>query len=215
MTQPPESISLEELGKRTGIEPRTIRSYIQRSLIPRPRGRGRAARYTKDHLHRLKAIQALRQAKRDLTLDQVRLLLGSLTPDKIEGLASGFITVGAIVDTDEPRGQSAWANSHLAGVGDSLDSFSKPDEDSRLRYSPTASSGRDLDSVGRLLLGLRQLIGEKPASRLARSETWHRIPINPDIELAVRGKFREERVAVFEEIADAFRHLLEYGSETT
>ena len=39
------SWTLEELATETGLAPRTIRSYIERGLLPGPATRGRGARY--------------------------------------------------------------------------------------------------------------------------------------------------------------------------
>ena len=57
-----ESLTLAKLAEQTSIEPRTIRSYIERGLLPGAQSRGRGAVYLAEHLNRLKVIlqEALR-----------------------------------------------------------------------------------------------------------------------------------------------------------
>lgn len=50
-----------ELADRFGVSPRTIHDWIQRGIIPRPRGgRGPAARYDSEHVEAIQAWLALR-----------------------------------------------------------------------------------------------------------------------------------------------------------
>ena len=73
----PQGLSLQELADGTGVEPRTIRSYVEKGVIPGPDSLGRGARYPRETLDRLKVLQLLRDANRGLTLDQIRLLLSA------------------------------------------------------------------------------------------------------------------------------------------
>ena len=50
------SYSLAELAGVTGLEERTIRSYIERGLLAGANARGRAASYSDEHLARLNII---------------------------------------------------------------------------------------------------------------------------------------------------------------
>lgn len=68
-------LTLQELSTETGVEPRTIRSYVEKGVIPGPDSLGRGARYSRETLDRLKVLQLLRDANRDLTLDQIRVLM--------------------------------------------------------------------------------------------------------------------------------------------
>ena len=47
-----DKYSLEELAKRVGIQPRTIRSYINQGLLRGPDSLGRNARYSEYHRKR-------------------------------------------------------------------------------------------------------------------------------------------------------------------
>jgi DNA-binding transcriptional MerR regulator len=74
----PESprFGLEELGKRSGLPPRTIRYYISEGLVPAPVRRGPASYYREDHLNRLLLIRKY-QAE-GLPLDLIRRRLSRL-----------------------------------------------------------------------------------------------------------------------------------------
>jgi len=80
--------SLQELENLSGFNSRTIRSYIQRGLIPGARGRGRAARYDPQSLDGLLFIRAVREHA-DLNLDQLRRLMLQLPPERIRAIGGG------------------------------------------------------------------------------------------------------------------------------
>ncbi|HJT78754.1 MAG TPA: MerR family transcriptional regulator, partial [Gemmataceae bacterium] len=60
--------SLTELSEACGIEPRTIRNYIERGLLPGAQSRGRGASYLAEHFNRLRVIQAMRRARPNISL---------------------------------------------------------------------------------------------------------------------------------------------------
>lgn len=70
----PDAMTIHQLAERSGVPPRRIRYYIAQGLLPKPRGRGRAAHYGRVHLDRLLQIQAMREA--NLGLDEIRRRLG-------------------------------------------------------------------------------------------------------------------------------------------
>ena len=69
---PPE-YSIGELAEAADLSRRAVRFYVQRELLPPPRGLGRGARYGPEHLDRLREIQELQRAGR--TLDEIRAML--------------------------------------------------------------------------------------------------------------------------------------------
>src|SRR5689334_10571028 len=97
--------SLNDLADAAGIEARTIRSYIERGLLPGAQTRGRAASYSNEHLARLRVIKSLRRARPNIGLSEIRILLQGLNPEQIHGLASGSITA-ATRATDEIQQES-------------------------------------------------------------------------------------------------------------
>jgi DNA-binding transcriptional MerR regulator len=70
------TLTLEELAERSGVNARTIRYYQAEKLLPKPerdREDGRIARYSTEHLERLRLIGELRD--RGLRLPAIRTLL--------------------------------------------------------------------------------------------------------------------------------------------
>src|SRR5689334_7879201 len=95
------ALSLNELAEVSKIEPRTIRSYIEKGLLPNAETKGRGATYTAEHLDRLKVIQFLRRARPGDTLNDIRLHLQKLSPHQITALAAGSISAGIFDSKNE------------------------------------------------------------------------------------------------------------------
>lgn len=72
------SFTLDELASTAGVNPRTIRYYIQLALLDPPVGHTRAARYTWEHLRRL--LEVKRLTEQGLSLERVRELLVQPAP---------------------------------------------------------------------------------------------------------------------------------------
>jgi DNA-binding transcriptional MerR regulator len=73
-----KTFTLEELATAAGVNARTVRYYIQLSLLDPPVGQTRAARYTWQHLRRL--LEVKRLTEQGFSLDRVRELLESPAP---------------------------------------------------------------------------------------------------------------------------------------
>ncbi len=76
--------SIQELCDQTGLPRRTIHFYTQQGLLPAPEGAGLGARYTENHLFRLRAIPLLRQ--QGLRLDAIREKLNQMDPRQLQQL---------------------------------------------------------------------------------------------------------------------------------
>lgn len=68
-----QEMSIGELAAKTGLTRRVIRFYVQRELIPPPRGKGRGSFYTTDHLELISRIQEFQAA--GYSLDAISELL--------------------------------------------------------------------------------------------------------------------------------------------
>lgn len=73
MESPPQTYTPDELATLAGLNPRTIRYYIQLNLVDPPIGQTRGARYTWLHLGRLLEIRKL--TEQGFSLERVRELL--------------------------------------------------------------------------------------------------------------------------------------------
>ena len=82
---PEESYSLDDLAEAVGIAGRTIRSYIERGLLPGAQTRGRAASYSAEHLSRLEVIKSLRRARPNITLSEIRAVFEAIWDVRLDG----------------------------------------------------------------------------------------------------------------------------------
>ena len=75
--------TISELTERTGLAPRTIRTYIARKMVAPPVGNGPAALYGDEHLVRLVAIARMRAEGH--SLDAVATALASMSLAQVRG----------------------------------------------------------------------------------------------------------------------------------
>src|SRR5271157_2972339 len=111
-------LSLAQLADKSGIEPRTIRSYIERGLLPGAQSRGRGAGYFAEHLNRLRVIQHLRRLRPNATLNDIRMQLQHLTPQQIQAFAHGSITAAVLDGAIERTGGEDVDNERLESDAD-------------------------------------------------------------------------------------------------
>jgi DNA-binding transcriptional MerR regulator len=76
--------TITELSALSGVNRRNIHFYIQQGLLPPADGAGLGARYTDEHLLRLRAIPVLRD--RGLRLDAIRDQLAGLDASAVQAL---------------------------------------------------------------------------------------------------------------------------------
>lgn len=75
------TFTIEVLQAETGVTLRTLRHWIRRKLLPKPIGRGRAARYDSRHLVRAHVIQDLRGKR--LGLNAIHRRIASLSEEQL------------------------------------------------------------------------------------------------------------------------------------
>ena len=205
-------LSLQELAERSGIEARTIRSYIEKGLLSGAEVHGPKSYYSPAHLDCLKVIQLLRQTGPTTTLQEIRLLLQQLNPQQIRDIATGSIRIGSLLRVPESPAPHGTALEYLAALkrgGGQLPISGR-------RVAEPVRNGQKSDdqaqtSVAQLVEALRRLIEATSAADSARRQFWYRFEITPDVELSVRGEFHDEHLAQFQQVADLFRHALLRG----
>ncbi|HEY6057571.1 MAG TPA: MerR family transcriptional regulator [Candidatus Limnocylindrales bacterium] len=218
------TLSLADLCDTADVTPRTVRYYVAQGLLPSPSGSGPAARYSQNHLARLRLIKRLQ--REHLPLAEIRGRLSALSDDQVRGLASlagGEPTpsegeaAGSALDyirgilggvPDPARPAPAWfalpvqaplpvASPAPRPVG----SVRREDEDidvaSEAPPSPSPASRPPAERVP-----------SSPPPSPDRSQ-WDRVALTPDIELHVRrplGRLQNRRV---ERLVAIARELLE------
>jgi DNA-binding transcriptional MerR regulator len=89
--------SLRELAELSGVSARTVRSYLQRGVLPRPPFAGSATRYQRRQLLWLCGIRRLLTGEQ-LTLDAIRARLNALSAPELEVFATGNLPPGKLAD---------------------------------------------------------------------------------------------------------------------
>ena len=82
-----DALSLQELATLTGLEVRTIRSWIQAGLVQRPEKLGRNSTYPRETLTRLLAVKSMRN-QFGMALSAIRMELTTADPARIAEYAA-------------------------------------------------------------------------------------------------------------------------------
>ena len=201
--------TLADLAAASGLQPRTIRSWVAQGLLSGPLSRGAFARYPSDTLERVMAIRAMRDLV-GMSLSSIRQELLVASAEKVRSYAAKAAGLSPEVP---PERKPMPAN-----PGAALDYVralrSKANEEQTtasagtivpLPMSKSASPGTGFDALERRLVEARS---GTPSARKSRAEEWIRIPVTPDVELAIRGRLDDEQRARLERCADLVRDIL-------
>lgn len=216
-----DELTLEELSERTGVEARTLRSWVSEGLLSPPFKAGRGARYPASNADRAMAVRALKDLH-GLSLAEIGRRFMMATEGEIREWA---LEAGP---TSAPRGSAREylsriqvRSAKLLSAPQSMKSHpqasfsSEPNFERRSASFPLKSpSGlrgderaADLANIERLILQLEQVL-EAPAPRRSRGAIWTRISVTPDLEISVRGDLEPRERIIFEQLADQFRAIL-------
>ena len=131
----PYRYTIADLVEDTGLPARTVRYYIQQGLLPPAHGRGPAATYDPSHLMRLKAIEALKRQR--MQLSEIRERLLNLSDEGIAGLLDLEVEPAPLEDL--------WRRVEL-----------HPDLELLIRVRPGARRDERLDAFARRVARLAQ-----------------------------------------------------------
>lgn len=185
------TLTLQELSDRSGITIRTIRSWIQKGVLPSPTASGRNTRYPEDTLTRLLAAKALNKRHRTPIQDIPSELrhADAATVAKLAAEGAGNRNVeGTVARARQIERQVSAERQQLTkgGVGKS--------------------------HLASVVAQLEHLTGKRSVPRKARGEPRLIINITPDIELSIReprgAGMTPIDMANYERIADLLRELL-------
>ncbi len=223
-----DGITLEELSEQTGVEPRTLRSWISEGLLLPPSKSGRGATYSATNLDRARAVQTLKNVY-GMSLAEIGRSFMTATEEQIEKWAEELPTtprsknsareyLRRIDDLDQqslsfkmmpkPRFEA-----QSSAFEESRDPFSdKAARLSQRRMAKKIEKEESLASIEQLIASLGALL-ESPAPRRSRGRIWNRISITPDLELSIRGDLAPRERALFEQLADQLRAILIGGKK--
>lgn len=205
-----EEYTLEELSQRTGVEARTLRSWVSEGLLSPPLKQGRGARYSGSNISRALAVRALKDLH-GLSLTEISRRFLMASDEKIsDWAAEASPTVSAARSARDYiraiKGHTETtrrAQLEREGNAFTMNHASRP----LTSYERTERGEADLASLERLILQLGKAL-EAPAPRRSRGTIWTRIPITRDLEVSVRGDLEPAERVLFEQLADQLRAIL-------
>ncbi len=217
-----EQLTLEELSERSGIEPRTLRSWVSEGLLSPPLKVGRGARYPARNAYRALAVRVLKDVH-GLSLSEIGRHFLMATEEQIRAWA---IEAGPTV---APRGSAREYLSRIrmdrpaadAGPASADHAGKAPDSHSReeasrqkLRGVPPLRSGRRADHarIEQLIFYLGKALKARAPKR-SRGTLWTRISVTPDFEISIRGDLEARDQILFEQLADQLRAILTGGTK--
>ncbi len=207
-------ITLEELAQRSGVEQRTLRSWISQDLLLPPNRIGRGARYPGRNVDRALAVRTLKEVHGEaLATIRKRLMLAS--DSQIREWAKQARKSN--ISLESPREYLRRIKEEENHFHDNEKKLHSPE----VKYSKRMSSRIDfsrrnqeikqeMDDVAGVerLISILESILARPVPRKSRGKNWTRISITPDIEISIRGKLEPRDRALFEQLADLFRSIL-------
>ena len=204
----PAESSLSDLAAASGLLPRTIRSWVAQGLLPPPLTRGSAARYPAETLERLLAIRAMRD-ELGMSLADIRQELLVATPEQIRTHVARAVMLAP--EPDPAASPAPPMSPTRSGQSSALDYVRQL----RARHATGADAGNAVRVAAPSppasgFEALEQKLGQsrvEPA-RKARAEEWLRIPVTPDVELAIRGRLDAGQRVRLERCADLIRDIL-------
>ncbi len=210
----PEELTLAELADASGLQSRTIRSWVAQGLLPGPLTRGPLARYPADQLERILAIRAMKDLL-GMSLTDIRRELLVATAEQVQTWADKAVDIApelpltSAMHADADPGaaldyfRSLRSEASQAPLGLANASFA-----AQLADVSNAQQLRPASGFEALERRLMQTGARSPATGKARSEQWITIGITPDVELSVRGQLDPEQRARLERCAELMRDIL-------
>lgn len=208
-----EEISLDDLSDLTGVERRTLRSWVADGLLSSPLKVGRGAMYPRANVDRAMAVRALREIH-GLPRSAIRARLLSADDREIRHLAEeaqGLVAAGRAVTLQGPssaRAYLAQLRGPTPGLLEEPALFGPMSVQSESRS--TAEPPPDAAGIDALLVVLEAAARVPSVKRLRGTSRYH-IPITPDLELSVRGEISPRDRAMLERVADLIRAILTGG----
>ena len=207
-----EYYSLAELSEVADVPERTVRYYIQEKLIPPSLGRGRKARYSDEHLERLREIRQLRAL--GLPLDIIRVHMGEYERARREGKAPAPAPPGPTADDSSADGSVAYC-----AVEASTGTLPPPGPDARPSRAEAAidyiaearasavTAARIPPAVGARHFALPGRSSSQSPPDMEERSRWERIAVTPDIEIHVRRPQPRSQKRALEQLVETAKEL--------
>ena len=223
--------TLSDLAAASGLQARTIRSWVAQGLLPGPLTRGPFARYPADMLERVLAVRAMREVL-GMPIPIIRQELLVASAEQIAAWAARAASLSPEAPpappvrpaAPDPAAALAYVRALRAGAppGTARASIAPPAAPASLRRPESLEEMSDRQEPRPFaelphpprsgFEALEHRLSDSghtpPAARKARAEEWLRIPVTPDVELTVRGPLDAEQRTRLERCADLIRDIL-------
>lgn len=203
-----DGLSLDDLSALTGVERRTLRSWVAEGLLSPPVKMGRGAMYPRANLNRALAIRSLRDVH-GRSRAEIRERLLAADNDEVHRLAEEARPLISIASRAPSSARAYVARLHEAEAAEPVPraQASLPSS-SKARHSwemPAGTAGVEA------LLTVLEARARVPTGIRTRGTSRYHIPITPDLELSVRGEISPQERAMLERVADLVRAILTGG----
>lgn len=191
--------SIGELAERAEVTSRTIRYYAAEGLLPAPTVQGKYARYSNDHLQRLRLIAQLKAAY--LPLHEIRAQIATLDSEQVTAMLSGVAAQRAPSAIAEPSSAAEYITNligrqqtvRVMPASTSMPAPVLPPSAAPLSpvaAAPLVQARARVGPLQRLFPGRAEPVPE------ASAEQWQRIPLAPGIELHIREPVEAQQALV-------------------
>ncbi len=228
MIERDDDLTLHQIEAITGVQIRTLRSWIDEGLLEPPDKSGRGARYPRENVDRARAVLRLKAKKKTLkeiadmfvlaspsdfrewagdapkpAAPQIEAYLRDNVPPETRGTP---MQAPSLFDMEDAN-SAEWMTPEKRAYLDRKRSMSSTRPD-RPRTSRSIHREEEIEAIENLIPELERILGSMKPPRRVRSEQWVRLPVTYGLELSVRGDLSPRERHVFEQFAGELRALL-------
>ncbi len=210
-----EYYTLAELSERAEVPERTVRYYIQEKLIPPSIGRGRKARYSDEHLERLREIRELRALGISLEIIHMRMAEYESVPSKgnVPTVARCELALESSSAEDAgPPEPPAPDVLRAAALPPSAPDASASRAEAAADYIAEArasavTAARIPPAVGARHFALPGRSSAQSSPGVEERSRWERIAVTPEIEIHVRRPQPRSQKRALEQLIETAKEL--------
>ena len=205
-------MTIRELEKRLkkekiDVSRRTIHFYIKEGILPPPEGQGGGARYSEEHVLRLKLIRKLQSTH--LKLSGIKEALENMSIEKMQELLRETPRKQPKLDVNT---LDNWL--HAGPVEFEMKSLKEEIENSEAVFPNEISfldlrEDRDIRPRHSKTRGRGHILGKVTRTTTMHRETWQRISITEGVELNIRQDILHGRRKVIDQVLREIREKLD------
>jgi DNA-binding transcriptional MerR regulator len=182
-------LTLEDLATHSGLPLRTLRFYIQEGILQGPDTHGKYAKYSQQHLDRLKLIQRLKNLR--LPIQEIRHLLNNMTPEEISQIRQFQDVLNPNKDKNSNK---SFNESTPPSPGSSALDYIHDLEYGRENIKPVLDKyAEDSIFMNKMIFPTApETVKKRKTKEVKDEETWRRVVIVEGIEMNIREPMNNE-----------------------